>query len=124
MSGAAAVAGQREGSRIDLTVAVSLTSEHNFFTGFTENISEGGVFVATYEPLPVGTVIDFELQLVPGPGTVPVRGVVCWIREANDYTLDVSPGMGLRFVNLHPQVAEAITRFVREAREAIFYDDL
>src|SRR5690606_20171164 len=36
------------------------------YTGFTEDVSEGGVFVTTYRLAPVGTRVDLELSLPNG----------------------------------------------------------
>ena len=47
-----------------------MTSEHNFYVGFTEDISEGGLFIATDEPLEPGSPVTFELGL--GIGRVRV----------------------------------------------------
>ena len=40
--------------RASLATELSLYSGSNFYAGFTEDISEGGVFVASYAMLPVG----------------------------------------------------------------------
>ena len=48
----------RQFTRVPFTVEVSVASEHNFFTGFTSNISEGGVFIATDLPPPLGTIVE------------------------------------------------------------------
>jgi len=109
------VSERRGNERIAYPVEVSMTSDHNFYVGFTEDISDGGVFIATRTPLPPGTHLEFELGL--GKGRVRVEGEVRWIRETD------SPGMGIQFVNLHPKIAESINAFLTERREAIFYDD-
>ena len=38
----------RAAERFDLEVKVDLESDHNFYTGLTQNISSGGVFIATH----------------------------------------------------------------------------
>lgn len=114
---------RRRNPRISFEVEVTLESDHNFFTGFSHNISEGGVFVATPHVLPMGTVVEFTFRLDPFPEQVSVRGEVRWTRESNDDTSDVPSGMGLQFVDLHPVMAERINAFISRKRETIFYDD-
>jgi uncharacterized protein (TIGR02266 family) len=110
--------------RIHAKVAVTSTSVHNFFTGFTENISEGGVFVATYQLLPVGTELNLMLKL-DGGDEVPVRGEVRWLRDLHaDDTSGVMPGMGVRFVDLDADLENAIQRFIDSQRDTLFYDDI
>lgn len=114
-------AGQRECARVPLQAAVDLASDSNLFTGFGTNVSEGGLFVATINVLPVGTPVDLTFTL-PGKSKLSVHGEVRWIREVNDRTPEVFPGVGVRFVNLAPGTAEALKRFVSE-REPLFYPD-
>jgi len=107
--------------RIPLQVEVSLSSEHNFYTGFTSDISEGGVFVATRESLALGTSVQFDLKL--GSGQLQVTGVVRWVREYSALTQEVPPGVGVEFVDLHPKAAKIINAFIQQRRESLFFDD-
>jgi uncharacterized protein (TIGR02266 family) len=114
-------ANHRQHDRINASVEITMTSEHNFFSGFTQDISEGGVFIASHEVMEVGTKLQFELKL--GKGTLVCEGEVCWVREPSEYLDGVVPGMGVRFLDLPENVATAINNFIQERREAIFYDD-
>jgi uncharacterized protein (TIGR02266 family) len=121
ISAAAAAGPGRSSNRIPLQTQVDLTSDSNVFTGFSTNLSEGGVFVATLKVLPVGTPVDLTFSL-PGRARISVQGEVRWIREIDDRSPDVFPGVGVRFVNLSPEAAEALHRFVGE-REPLFYPE-
>jgi len=111
----------RASSRIPLQTQVDLSSDSNVFTGFSTNLSEGGVFVATLNLLPVGTAVDLTFSL-PGKVRISVQGEVRWTREVDDRMPDVFPGVGVRFVDLTPEAAKALHRFVGE-REPLFYPD-
>jgi uncharacterized protein (TIGR02266 family) len=111
----------RSSSRIPLQTQVDLSSDSNVFTGFSTNLSEGGVFVATLNLLPVGTAVDLTFSL-PGKVRISVQGEVRWTREVDDRTPDVFPGVGVRFVDLSPEAAQALHRFVGD-REPLFYPD-
>jgi len=119
-NGNTAVLDQRAHQRIQFTVEVSLNSEHNFYTGFTSDISEGGVFVATNFVRPVGSTVEFDMAL--GKGKLRVTGEVRWVREPNEFS-DAPPGMGVCFKNLSPAVRDTINKFISRKRESIFYDD-
>lgn len=112
---------RRTNERVSLEVEVSLTSENNFYTGFTSDISEGGLFIATRETVPVGTELTFELKL--GSGVVEVKSIVRWIRPYSELTEDVPPGVGVQFMHLNPKVAQVVNSFIAKRRESIFYDD-
>jgi uncharacterized protein (TIGR02266 family) len=112
---------KRQHSRYMVDLDVTLASEHNFYGGFAENLSAGGIFIATHMLKPVGEKMEFSIS-VPGIVT-PVRGVgeVRWVREYSEQS-NVGPGVGLRFISLEPGSLEAIESFLKD-REPLFYDD-
>ena len=112
---------RRDHDRIAVDVEVTMTSEHNFYTGFTEDISAGGLFISSHETLPIGTELTFSLKL--GKGVVSCPGVVRWVREPSPYLDGVPPGMGVQFDDIPPNVAAAINEFIASRRDAIFFDD-
>jgi len=105
--------------RVAMETAIDLRSESNFFTGFSTNLSEGGVFIATLAELPAGTSVELSLTL-PGQPVMPVRGVVRWIREANDLAPERMPGLGVQFTDLQPDAARRIGEFLK-GREPLFF---
>ena len=56
----------RAAERFDLEVKVDLESDHNFYTGLTQNISSGGLFIATNALRKIGDRITLKFSL---PGT-------------------------------------------------------
>ena len=91
---------RREHARARYQVDVTLESESNFYNGFTEDISAGGLFVATYDTKEIGTRLTLEFTL-PGRTTpISVHGEVRWLRVLNPATPDVTPGMGVRLATL------------------------
>ncbi len=108
-------------SRVRMQAMIDLRSDSNFFTGFSTNISEGGVFVATVQAVPRGTTVDLDFTL-PGGRPMKVSGVVRWTREVNDKTPELMPGLGVQFTQLPPEVASAISDFVA-TREPLFFPD-
>lgn len=114
---------RRESPRILIEVAVDWRSEHNFYTGLTQNISEGGLFVATNQLKPIGSRIQVRFSL-PGIATpIAVETEVRWVREATALKkIEGGQGMGLRFLDLPPEAAAAVRSFLR-GRESLFYDE-
>ena len=111
----------RIAARVPLHTQVDFSSDSNVFTGFSTNLSEGGVFVATLDLLPVGTPVDLTFTL-PGNKRVTVKGEVRWTREIDDRMPDVFPGVGVRFMDLTSDATAALHRFVAE-REPLFYPE-
>ena len=114
---------QRQAERHDLEIAVDLESDSNFYTGLTQNISTGGLFIATHQIKRVGDHVRLKFTLPGSPRPLEVDTEVRWIRENSSlHRSDGASGMGVRFIDMSPQDAQAIQSFI-ENRDSLFYDD-
>lgn len=111
----------RTSARVKMQAAVDFNSDNNFFNGFSANISDGGLFVATVNLLPLGTEVDLSFTL-PSGERIEARGKVQWVREVNDQLIDAFPGMGVQFSALNPAAQSAITQFLVQ-RDPLFFAD-
>jgi len=105
--------------RVTMEIAVDMSTDNNFYTGLTENISEGGVFIATRDPIPLGTEVKVKIQL-PQHDPFELEGEVCWLREYNEFTDEMAPGIGVAFASLAAETRTAIENFIRE-RDPLLY---
>ncbi len=112
---------RRAYTRQDVELEVSLESESNFYMGLTENLSEGGLFIATHQLKPLGTQIDVSFKLPHMADAIKAKGTVRWVREYSE-TSDTMPGMGVRFERIAPEQVEQIREFLA-ARAPLFYDE-
>lgn len=111
---------RRESRRYRVDLDVSLGSDHNFYSGFAENLSAGGVFIATHLLRPVGDLVEVCIHL-PDGSEIRGHGQVRWVRVFNAES-DTPPGIGVRFTELEQGGEGCIERFLHE-REPIFFDD-
>jgi uncharacterized protein (TIGR02266 family) len=111
---------RRESPRVAAEVEVSMHTEHNFYAGLTRDLSEGGLFIATVENLPVGTVMELAISL-PDQAPIQALGQVRWVREYNQFNQDFHPGVGVQFTDLSSADRQAIESFLA-TREPILYD--
>jgi type IV pilus assembly protein PilZ len=87
---------QRSGERSPIELKVEYERMNTFFYDYTRNISRGGTFVQTDEPLAIGTRFLFRM-FVPGlREPLRLEGEVRWIRPPGDPA--GAPGMGLQFI--------------------------
>jgi len=118
-------AGNDEGriaNRVSVEVRVDLRSENTFFTGFSENISEGGLFIATEAPHEIGDELDIELSLMGGGHRIAQKVVVRWIRPA-EAAGGLPAGMGVQFLVLTEHEKVALQEFVdSRIKDTLFYD--
>ena len=102
-------------------IEISQESDHNFYTGFTENISSGGLFIATRDLKPIGSIMEIAFSIPGQEIKISTRAEVRWQRlEQSD--ADSMPGIGVRFLDINPASAQAINQFIG-TRGSLFYDD-
>jgi uncharacterized protein (TIGR02266 family) len=102
--------------RESLRVEVHYRTEWGYFTGFMEDISQGGLFVTTYTRPPIGdhTELCFSIPDEHGePVECKALAEVRWLRDPNIQTQQL-PGMGLSFVKMPARSYRAICSFVRD----------
>lgn len=113
-----APAERRNSERTPWIADLEFGEDAQFFTGLSLDISEGGLFVATYSTIPIGTrlVLSFDL---PDGTNVEARGEVRWVRtETND---SERPGVGIAFTELPPGVRERIGELCSR-QEPLYFD--
>tara|TARA_R110002073_G_scaffold336372_1_gene532637 strand:+ start:63123 stop:65189 length:2067 start_codon:yes stop_codon:yes gene_type:complete len=92
----------RQASRAPVTLKIKFKSEtlDQFIERYSVDISHGGIFIRTKDPLAVGTTLKFEFQLKDATPLIGGEGTVVWTREHDPTRTGVSPGMGVRFDKL------------------------
>jgi len=104
--------------RKTLEVDIGFASETNFYSGFSGDVSDGGLFVATWSVLPVGTELLLSFVL-PGGRQITTKGRVQWTCEPHD-DQELTPGMGISFDDVDGDALDAVRQFVAQ-REPIFH---
>lgn len=102
--------GGRQHGRLPLSVRVAYRSTGTFLVAYSVNLSKGGIFLETEEPLPIGSPIALELE-VPTIGLLKLAGKVAWLREQNPEGLP--QGMGVQFSSLDDNYGSAIDELVK-----------
>jgi uncharacterized protein (TIGR02266 family) len=113
---------RRNAPRIELEVEVGLETEHNFYTGLTQDISSGGIFVATGLVYEVGERMTVRFTLPGRKEPIVADAEVRWVRDSRYMRTDSPDGVGLRFVGLPAEAQTSIKTFL-DSRDSLFYDD-
>lgn len=113
----------RRAPRVPFVVEVTVASEHNFWSGFTHNVSLGGIFISTDRILPVGSPVTIELNLPPDKTVHTLTGEVRWIREVEGSSDESPSGIGLQFSEIPTDTDQRIKTFILQQRDSLFYDD-
>ena len=107
-------------TRIEAQIVFKIPSdhkEHDFFTYYSENLSDGGVFLRMMDreiPFKVGMVLDLHFQLPNSPEMIRTKGKVIWTTEGWSEDLEGINGMGIQFIDMKPEFGELIRRFVKD----------
>ena len=106
---------RRRGPRVPLSgeLTIFVESMGQFLERHGRDISEGGMFLESPAPPPLGTRLRFLIQPAGGMGLLRGLAEVAWRRET-DKGLDRPAGMGLRFLSMNPEGQELIRRMVAE----------
>src|SRR5947209_7265200 len=102
--------------RTPITLKIKFKSANldQFIARYSVDVSRGGIFIRTKEPLAVGTQLKFEFQLQDASSLISGEGTVVWIREHDPARSGVAPGMGVRFDKLAPQSQQILDRILNE----------
>lgn len=90
------------------------TGSQRLLTQYSVNISAGGLFLETPEPLPVETPLSLEFTLPDMRDKIRCRGRVAWINHPESLKRSsLPPGMGIQFLDLSLEDMHSIQRFVK-----------
>jgi uncharacterized protein (TIGR02266 family) len=109
---------ERRARRLHHDLPVAYRTAGGFLSDWATNISQGGMFINSRDPLQVGTTVRLIFQL-PG-ATFPcdlvgrVTRVVRWEDDVSD-----PPGMGIEFIDIDRERRERIEAFVESLRSTL-----
>ena len=105
---------RRRHERVSLKIPVDYTSVDAFFTEFSANINQGGMFIEMEDPPGLGTQVQLQFALPGGEQPVQVEGRIAWTSDGKD---DSPAGVGIEFQNLPAEVHDTINEVVRRLRQ-------
>ena len=82
---------RRLSQRMPVLLVASYTDREDMLRATITNLSDGGLFIRTSRPLPIGTEVYLAIQLGSAPA-IRQKGRVTWVRGHDE------EGMGVRFV--------------------------
>jgi uncharacterized protein (TIGR02266 family) len=92
-----------ESNALTLRIKFKSASLEEFISRYGVDVSPGGIFIRTKQPVDVGTTLQFDFTLADGSSLLTGLGTVAWVRENDPTRTNNVPGMGLRFDKLTPE---------------------
>jgi len=101
---------KRKSERIKKQIKSEISSEEHITLSSSVDLSNGGVFISTPEPLENGSEVMMSIKL-PHDEEVEVKGIVKWIRS--DESEGGRAGMGIEFVDLDSSKEEILNKIIK-----------
>ena len=109
------ISGRRRHPRVPARLEVRYARRNTFFADYTQNISQGGLFVATESPLEVGSVFQFDMHIPGVDDPLSLRGEVRWNSQpGEDEDIPVEAGMGISFIFENDDERQMVDDFVEQ----------
>jgi uncharacterized protein (TIGR02266 family) len=93
----------RRYERINKALKSEVHSDEGMLFSTTRDLSKGGIFISTPEPVRVGSEIMLSIIVKDGD-EIGIKGVVRWISEDN--IKDNKSGMGIEFLEMSEEIKQ------------------
>jgi len=104
----------RKTPRTPIAIQVNYHAVDNFLRDFADDLSTGGMFIATQEPAEPGTQLILEFMLPGYNYPIRVKAEVMWSRTRT--SIDQIRGMGVKFIDLSASAEDKIDAIVKKLR--------
>src|SRR5262252_2035338 len=108
----------RQAQRLEHELPVAYKTVDGFITDWAINISRGGIFINTPNPLPVGTTVRLIISLPDTAFPFDLVGRVTRVNEVDNPGQQV-PGMGIEFIGIDDEKRNRIQRLVGRLRKEL-----
>ncbi len=107
---------KRASKRLPIRVMVEYDSTEDFLIDYTANVSIGGMFIQTNDPLELGTRFRLRFRIPDRRRVIETYGIVRWVVPPGDAGPMVA-GMGVQFDGLGPTDKKAVEDLLTQWEE-------
>ena len=105
---------ERTEPRVEARLRVRFGQRQEVLNSYSVNLSTGGLFLETPDPLPVETPLDLEFDLASSGSLIACQGRVAWVNPPDRSRKPRLPaGMGIQFMNLSLEDMERVDDFMK-----------
>ena len=113
---------RRDQSRTHFDIQIGVATDHRLFVGLGSNISTGGLFIATDEPVRKGDKVEVRFSIPGSPHVFQKTATVAWIRPFDATGSGrTRSGAGVKFDALSDDEVKILDAFLK-VHDPIFYD--
>jgi uncharacterized protein (TIGR02266 family) len=108
---------RRRSTRLPALLEVEYATDSVFLTDATDNLSDGGAFLLTKDPPPVGSIIKLKLRPPGYRSGITLNAEVVWCRKEGE------SGVGVRFIFPWYKSAHKLNKLIERIRIQIGLQD-
>ena len=108
---------RRRNPRVMVRVLVDFESTETYFYDYSNNLSEGGIYIETDRPLPMGSPLTLRFTLPNIDRVFQADGKVAWVYQpvpgdAGPPAQVLGRGMGIQFLRLDDDDKNLIQQYI------------
>ena len=104
----------RSEPRAQKALSLSYKDRKAFLKAYSGNVSTGGLFIMTENPLPEGETFALHLQLPGLPEPLKIKSKVSWARKEKGAGKTNPPGMGITFMEMSDKDYQLIKQYLQD----------
>jgi len=97
---------------VSLKVRFKSATVDEFIEQYCRDVSRGGIFIKSSQPMAIGTLLKFQLQLKDESSLIKGVGRVVWTRSEDDASSEAPAGMGIKFIKMDGDSRTVVDRIV------------
>jgi uncharacterized protein (TIGR02266 family) len=97
---------------VSLKVRFKSATVDEFIEHYCKDVSRGGIFIKSSQPMSIGTLLKFQFQLKDESSLIRGVGRVVWTRSPEDAVADQPAGMGIKFIKMDNESRAMVDRIV------------
>ncbi len=105
---------RRQDERVETIVRVEFEEQ---YWGFTKNLSKGGAFILTPDPMDLGDEFFMKLHMPDGGGPLEMTCKVVWTNKYGKESHDMRRGMGIKFLRIQPEIQKRIEEYIKSRKD-------
>jgi type IV pilus assembly protein PilZ len=90
----------RAHQRFEVEIPVDCSTKQMFVSNHVSNISRGGLFIASPNPLPLDAEVSLVIRLPGHVRPILAKGRVVWNYDIRKGTTQIIPGSGIKFSDI------------------------
>jgi uncharacterized protein (TIGR02266 family) len=105
---------RRQDLRGEVAFEIKYQTAQEFLSAYSGNISGGGIFIRTEEPLPLNHEVRIRFTLPGMNHQFDCRGIIVWANPSSRQSF-LPSGMGIKFVDMDEAARKLINEFVQKS---------